>query len=503
MNKSVVIIGAGINGLVAANYLARVGFAVTVLERKNSPGGACCAGILEHEGKKYEYPQGASVLGFMQDFVFEETGLSQRISMFSPEHPEVLYARQGAGLWWDDPDKLKKEVAAKWGEQGDFVRFFDDFEKVVAFLRKGYREAVVPTLESATSALGKELVDAWIAGSARDLLNRYVTSEPVKLFCAVSAIESGPVSLDSPYSAFSIPLMASGGIFGGRWGYVKGGIWQVPLVLDQINEELGVRRIFSARVIKVRGSEVTYEHDGVEQVLAADTIIFATDPLTAARIIDDQGLIKTISEKTLLGSSGKLIMFFKKPVRWKGDTGMKDFQSAFRHVIPVASLQELDDATQSVRAQQVDFAPAFYEVYCEGEGDRQLGGTRDYHLVSVFFTSVGFGKRGIEMPEVKERATKAILEYVENTEDLMQVVLETPKDISELFFFPQGNIDAVELTEGQTFFSRNYSPDPDKNFYQFGDNPNVYYCAAGSYPCGSVAGTPGYMCAQQIINKNA
>ena len=90
MPKKIAIVGAGINGLVAANYLARAGFDVTVLERKDHPGGACCAGIWEREGKGYEYPQGASVFGFMEDFVFEETGLSKRVSIRRPEHPDIM-----------------------------------------------------------------------------------------------------------------------------------------------------------------------------------------------------------------------------------------------------------------------------------------------------------------------------------------------------------------------------------------------------------------------------
>ena len=27
---------------------------------------------------------------------------------------------------------------------------------------------------------------------------------------------------------------------------------------------------------------------------------------------------------------------------------------------------------------------------------------------------------------------------------------------------------------------------------------NIFYCGAGAYPCGSVAGTTGYMCAKQL-----
>ena len=35
------------------------------------------------------------------------------------------------------------------------------------------------------------------------------------------------------------------------------------------------------------------------------------------------------------------------------------------------------------------------------------------------------------------------------------------------------------------------------------DYQDLYYCGAGSFPCGSVAGTPGYICSKQIIKKYA
>ena len=79
MKERVIVIGGGINGLVAANYLQKGGFHVTLLERKETVGGACAFDSLIVNDKRHDYPTGATVLGFMQDFVFEETGLAGRL----------------------------------------------------------------------------------------------------------------------------------------------------------------------------------------------------------------------------------------------------------------------------------------------------------------------------------------------------------------------------------------------------------------------------------------
>jgi phytoene dehydrogenase-like protein len=513
--QKIVIVGAGINGLVAANYLARAGFDVTILERKDHPGGACCAGIWENEGKKYEYPQGASVLGFMEDFIFEQTGLSKKVKVFRPEHPEIIWAASFAKplLIWDDTEQMIKEAKENFGEKGDIRKFFEEHEKVVAFLRQGYRKAEVPTLQSATAALGPEIVSRWITGSARDLLNYFLTSEPLKLFFAVDVIESGPVSLDAPYSAFSIPLMGSGSIFGGEWGYVLGGIWQIPLQLKALNDELGIKTILNAKVnelSKASDKDIIIHYEvgagsantgSKEETILADKVIFATDPLTAAKISGDKKLLEKISNERLVGTSGKLVMFFSKAVQWKNDTGMKDFDSAFRHIIPVRNLTEFEEASNAVSPWSEEFTPGYFEIYCEGAGNRALGGNRDYELVSVFFKNLAFSKTGEELPEIKRQVEEFILAKISNREDLLHTILETPKDIANMFFFPGGNIDDVDLASGQTFFQRNYSSDPSANFYQFGSDPRIFYCAAGAYPCGSVAGTPGYICARQIIER--
>ena len=77
----------------------------------------------------------------------------------------------------------------------------------------------------------------------------------------------------------------------------------------------------------------------------------------------------------------------------------------------------------------------------------------------------------------------------------------TPKDLSEIFLFPKGNIDHLSLSTNQNFDKRSLSSEPNDKFYRYSDYNNIYYCGAGSFPCGSVAGTPGYMSTKQFLNE--
>ena len=73
-------------------------------------------------------------------------------------------------------------------------------------------------------------------------------------------------------------------------------------------------------------------------------------------------------------------------------------------------------------------------------------------------------------------------------------------DLNETFLFPKGNIDHTTLTGNQNFEKRTFSNKKD-NFYSYYGYENIFYCGAGSFPCGSVAGTPGYMCSKQLIRS--
>jgi phytoene dehydrogenase-like protein len=132
---------------------------------------------------------------------------------------------------------------------------------------------------------------------------------------------------------------------------------------------------------------------------------------------------------------------------------------------------------------------------------RQLGLHEPFDRLAVFFKNFSLDQRGEALPEVEETAKQSLLRLVENPEDCIWSCLLTPRDLQQTFLFPGGNLDHTMLVGGQTFADRQYSADPGKGFYNFGGASNIYLCGAGAYPCGSVAGTPGYMCARQLMRE--
>ena len=149
----------------------------------------------------------------------------------------------------------------------------------------------------------------------------------------------------------------------------------------------------------------------------------------------------------------------------------------------------------------IDYAPGFMQVYCEGAAMRHLQSNEKYDRLAVFLKNISLKNLGDDIPKIENEIKTKVLEYIENAEDCIWTKLLTPKDLKNIFYFPQGNIDHTVLTAGQSYFDRTYSNDPTTNFYQFGGYGNIYMCGAGTYPCGSIAGTPGYMCSQQLIQK--
>jgi phytoene dehydrogenase-like protein len=439
----------------------------------------------------------------MPDFIWRETGLADRLETFVPNHAKRVYFQDPKASAWihRDPAQLERELREKWGERGDVAGFRHDEARVVAYLQEGYRTATPPDLGAARDRLGDALVRLWISGSASDLLHHYFTADRTRIYMAMTVTESGPVSLHEPYSAFTLPVMDSGSVFDGYYGFVKEGIWRVTEELAGINAEIGVEIRLGARVERVDpgGGTLEYSHGGDSRTLPFDRLVLATDPLSAARLTGDAAFTANVEGKRFLGSSGKLNLMFQRPARWKEGTSAADGDTAFRFMFAVETLDEFERATLRVTTGGVDYQPGYIQVYCEGAAMRRLGLAEPFDRLTLFFKNLALDQEGAVLPEVVNAVKAQLFAHIVNPEDCVWSRMLTPRDLQQLFLFPGGNIDHAMLVGGQTFFERQYSADPARDFYQFGRWPNLAYCGAGAYPCGSIAGTPGYMCARELI----
>jgi len=500
--QNITVIGAGINGLVAANYLARAGHRVTLLERSDRVGGACISETVEVDGIRQDYPLGATVLGLMQDYVWQETGLADRLQIRAAGKPGLVFfpGAEQPTRTYQDTSRLQQEFADKWGERGDLTAFNADEDRVVRFLQAGYRAGRPPSVEETVAELGADLTALWITGSARNLLDHYLSSDRTKIFNAMNVTESGPVSLSEPYSAFIIPMMSSGSVFGGHYGYVRGGLWQVTRELGQINQELGVDLVLSCSVLEVdtKTGIVRYEISSGTKALQSDHLVMATDPQTAARLTGDSALLQHTNKERVLGTAGKLNLMFRNPVQWKQGSEDSESDLAFRYFFAVDTVADFEAATLAVLDGE-EFVPGYFQVYCEGAGMRSLGLDEPYDRLTVFFKNLALGKTGEQLANIEAQIKQIILSHIANPEDCAWSRLLTPRDLQHTFGFPGGNIEHTMLVEGQSYFDRQYADDAKRRFYQFGEFENVSICGSSTYPCGSVAGTPGYMCASELL----
>ena len=498
MKKRVVIVGGGINGLTAANYLQKQNFDVKILEKNNNIGGACVKDSVVINKKPVNYPKGATVLGMMQKFIFEETNLSKFIKTYYPKSPKLVYFKNNLEPTriYQDVNLLKKELQIKWNEKGDIEGFRNDEARVIKYLQNIYKKSTNPDISHAENTLGKKITDLWIKGSAYDLLNHYFTSEKTKLYMGMTVTESGPASIFQKGTAFTIPLMDSGSIFNGYWGFVKNGIWEISENLGKINESIGVKIDYSVSIKNIDHKSKKIFLDNKE--LDYDYLLFATDPITPARLLKDDKKIKSINDKEFIGTSGKVTAFFRNPVKWKDSNNYPD---SFRFIFSNNSLNQFEDASQNALKNSGDYFAGFIQIYPDGSAQRTMNNNENYDKLILFTKNLSYDKKADDLGKIRDEIVDTVLPYIENANDLVYSKFLTPKDLNETFSFPKGNIDHITLTGKQNYNNRTFSDNPN-NFYSYYNFPDVYYCGAGSFPCGSVAGTAGYMCSKQLVRND-
>ena len=183
MSYSAIIVGAGHNGLVAANYLAKAGGRVLVLERRDFVGGAC---ITEELFPDFRVSSCSYICHMLQDKVIDDLELRKHGLDIYPVNPYRFQPFPSGNymLRWHDERSNAEELARLSPRDVEgYARFQDFMRRAAGILHRYFLESPPTLAQVAEDTRGTPDEAVWermLTGNMRDLLEEHFESPEVR-----------------------------------------------------------------------------------------------------------------------------------------------------------------------------------------------------------------------------------------------------------------------------------------------------------------------------------
>lgn len=517
----VIVIGAGHNGLTAANYLSRAGLSTLVVEKNPYVGGATVSREL-YPG--FTYSNCSYVLSLMRPEIIRELDLPKYGLQVIPFEGSVTMTRDGGYLAsYRDPDQTRREIARY--SSGD-AEAYEDYTREVMRQCRFIRKLLRMTPPDPTSLRLRDLRDLWRIGkrfaalgddemydtirfwtmSCGDFLDQFFESEVVKGHLAGSSIIGTALGPYSPGSAYVLLHHYMGEVDGSisTWGYVRGGMGAVSGALAGAFKATGgeIRTDASVDTIRVKEGKATgVVLAGGEEIEGRITVSNLDLKRTFLECMEEKDLpvefVDKVRKFRIRGSSGKLNIALD---------GLPQFPS-----IPEQCTARNGDLHVS---DSMAYLERGYDDYKRGRWssepyvDMMIPSMADptmtppgKHYMSVFVQYVPRFPDGADWTVEKKQAfaDSVIDKIAEYSPDFRSLILHaeirTPKDLEEEVGLTEGNIFQGELTLDQLMFNR-----PIPGFAQYrAPVKELYLCGSSTHPGGGVMGAPGANAAHEIL----
>lgn len=499
----VVIAGAGHNGLVAANYLAKAGKKVLILEAQEQIGGATQSvrAFEDYDARLSRYSYLISLLPdkIVSDLGLSFTNLSRNISSYSPyEGGGLLVSRQ-----WDQrtADSFKaltgdEKEATAWQE------FYGEIEKFAKRIAPSMLEPLKSSAELNTQIAMPQIWDQLIENPIGHVITEKFKNDLVRGVVLTDALIG---TLSSAYgmqanNCFLYHLIGNGS---GEWKVPQGGMGAFVAELHRVAISLGVDIECLAKVIDIDADE-----NGVQVTDINGRKFQAKHFLSnaAPEFVSD----KVDSRASLEGSQIKINMLLKRLPQLKSGIDPKLAFAGTLHMNE--SFNELERAyDQAVMGNIPDVIPA--EMYCHTLTDPTILSPELQAQGFQTLTLFGLHTPATAYEEGNKATTKLVLEkaiaglnkyLAEPLEDVMAlskdgkpcIEAKSPLDLEADVYLPRGNIFHKDLTLPFA--------ESDDEVGKWGvetNLPNVYICGASAKRGGGVSGIPGHNAAMAVLQN--
>lgn len=513
-----IVVGAGINGLTAACYLAKAGWNVLALERRDDVGGL---------GAKYEFAPGfrASVgpdLTMVLPRIVEDLSLKRHGLELMSVDPLVLSpAPDGddgqALLLWEDVGQSVDEIRTTSSKDAEaYPRFLTLVEELSSFLRPLLLQAPpTPEIEN-----GSDLLSALRLGlrlrqlgahsmhellrvlpmAVMDFLDEWFENEALKGLLAGDALEGvcfGPRSAGT--SALFLyhrlgPRQLARGLPSSLAASLKanGGSVRTGCAVESISVEDG----------RVKG--VVLE-DG--DTLDAGTVLSGLAPRATFKdllrpTLLDPSYLNEIDNIRYRGATAKLNLALSELPDFRSRPGAGP-GAHHRAVIQIGrNLDDLDRAADAAKYGNFSERPFLRAVF-PSLADPTLA-PEGKHVMSVVVQYAPHDLRGKSWREQRVALEKVVLDTLGQAAPnlrsaVMHTDLWTPLDYEERLGLPEGSWHQGEMALDQMFFMR---PVPGWSRYET-PIEGLYLAGAATHPGGGLTGACGHNAAQRVLEARA
>jgi phytoene dehydrogenase-like protein len=506
----VAVIGAGHNGLVAANYLARAGRRVIVLEAREVVGGAC---VSEELIPGSRWSSCAFIAGLLRPEIISELELRRfGLEMYQSDVLSFSLFPDGSHLFlWKELDRTLREIerysprdAQRFLDFGLRLRRFADLVTPWLLKPPPSRSELLRTFEEAGE---EELFNEFVLISSRDLLDRYFESEHLKgllAFFGIVSVWGGPSTPGTSYVYGHHSWGEFDGEFG-QYGFVKGGMGGITQALAngarhhgaEIRTEAPVARVLveagrATGVVLASGEEI-----------AATTVVSNADPKRSLlRLVDpgdlDRDFIAAVEGIDQRGSMARIHLLIDELPAYLGFGPAKGPQHV-GHQMLGASIENFEATWEAERRGELPERHVI-EAVIQSATDPTLA-PAGRHTMTLGVQQLPFELAGGKTwDDVKEswadRVVAELCEYAPNLADhILDRATITPLDLERDYLITGGNIFHAQMYLDQLFDAR---PLASISSYRT-PIAGYYLCGAGMHPGGGVMGASGHNAAAAVL----
>ena len=504
-----IVIGAGHNGLVAANYLARTGKRVLVLEAREVVGGAC---VTEELIPGAKWSSCAFIAGLLRPEIVAELELRRfGLELYQSDVLGFVLFRDASHMFlFKELDRTLREIERY--SKRDAQRFLDFGLRIQRFA-----QIVTPWLLDAPPERSEvlrafeqegeeELFNEFVLLSTRDLLDRYFESEHLKgflTFFGMISIWGGP---STPGTSYVYGHHSVGEFDGqlGQFGFARGGMGGITLALAHALRHHGGEIRVGAPVARVRvsGGRVTGVALASGEEIDAAMVLSNADPKRSLLTLLEPGTLDDDLEQAVRridvrGSMARIHLLIDELPAYLGFDAAEGAQHR-GHQMLGASVENFEKAWEAERRGGLP-EEFVIEAVIQSTHDRSLAPPGKHTLtlgVQQLPGELADGGWDEHREAFADRVCENLFEYAPNLrEHILERVVITPKDLERDYGLSGGNIFHGAMFLDQLFSAR---PLPALSCYRT-PVEGYYLCGSGTHPGGGVTGAPGHNAAHVVL----